>query len=651
MEGDVSAGRRGRLPVGRPVLWGAGIFLLALALRGAWIGYVNPDPLDGGFWTRGEGDTVFYYGSALGLADGEGYKNPWTVEDTSLYPLGHPLFLAEALTGEDTSLYPPGYPLFLAGAFKLFGQHLLVGKLLNVFLGASTACLVYVLGTKIVNRRVGIVAGGIVALFPTHVFFSTVLMTETLFTTLFTALILLVMLWSIERRPSPWQLLLLGLLVGFMSLVRAEAVLLIPAMAVIWKFVVPSWRKLAQYLAVFIIGAAIIAIPWAARNYVKFNEFELRSGGTTPVRIGLSPNYEERVLLYSFQYEPPSFADIGRHYLAHPWDIGTVAVRKLSSLYHNDTDAFTWIQGNHVPPPLSSEAVSGWSTLAKSYYFTVGSLAALGISAWLVVWEKRRFLLLGILASWTLVYLPIVPEPRYHFPVIPVLSILAAFVLVSGWDTGRRTIVHWLARADLGNRLLPSDTRPTSASSVSGKTFATDQPGRLRSRLAERVFVHPPWLRSGRMALVLLFLFLVALVAGATGRGQVDLDAQARDIVRQADLRRIAGALITHWYQLGSFPSTGGLADLQSLCASPDDAGCALEAILADLPRDPRGYPEVNGYWYASDGTTYIVYALAETKEPWSGPRCPSTPPQLAGRGDLQCLSSGAPDFSDLFDR
>lgn len=618
---DVSAGQRwGRLWPGQHILWAAGIFLLALALRLAWIAYVNPDPLEGGFGTRGEADTVFYYGSALSLAEGEGYKNPWN--------------------GEDTNLYPPGYPLVLALALTVFGQNLIVGKLLNAVLGAATALFVYIFATRVSNRRVGIVAGTITAIFPTQVFFSTVLLTEVLFTTLTTAFVLLVMIWTAERRPSTWQLLTLGLLAGFMSLVRAEAVLLILAVAVLWKFFLPSWRQLVRNLAIFVLGVALLVTPWAIRNYVTLGEFEWRARGPGGFGAGLSPDFDEQLLLRFFQIDPPSFGELSRHYLTHPWDAGTVTIRKFARLYSNDTYAVGWIQGNHVQPPLSSVEVSRWSTLADSYYFTIGVLAVPGVLAWLIIQDRRRALVLWFLASWSLVYLPFIPSARYHFPVIPMLAVFAAFVLVSVWDTSTSRLTPRLVWPGLSLRAVPprNDVTLGPDAEPPGEAPVSPQPVPAIDRPVERLFANPQWLRPVRLALVVLFLFLVAAIAATIIKGSTDNDARIRDVQRRAQLQQIAEVLDTFLETNGSFPTTGGLDQVKRVCVSPTDVDCALKEILSGSPVDPLRQPDSTGYWYASNGQTAILYARREAGEPWSGPSCPSIPPQLASQRDLQCL-------------
>jgi hypothetical protein len=89
-----------------------------------------------------------------------------------------------------------------------------------------------------------------------------------------------------------------------------------------------------------------------------------------------------------------------------------------------------------------------------------------------------------------------------------------------------------------------------------------------------------------------------------------------RDLRRLWDLERIRAALEEYYDEEGSYPSTGG--NMQTLCAYKDlDIGCKLTKVLDPLPAaDPLGDPLVNGYWYASDGKSFAVYAQEEAPAP-----------------------------------
>jgi hypothetical protein len=108
-----------------------------------------------------------------------------------------------------------------------------------------------------------------------------------------------------------------------------------------------------------------------------------------------------------------------------------------------------------------------------------------------------------------------------------------------------------------------------------------------------------------------------------------------RDLTRLQDLATIQDALEEYREENGSYPDNDG--NVQSLCVFPDtDAGCELEDVLSSIPNDPLGEPLAeNGYWYASDGDTFTVYAQRESEE---FGECAEHPDHLGGIDSLLCV-------------
>jgi 4-amino-4-deoxy-L-arabinose transferase-like glycosyltransferase len=60
----------------------------------------------------------------------------------------------------------PAYPFLLAGVYWLFGAHWAVGQVAQAFLGAMTCWLLYLLGSRLIDQRLGLLAGVTSALDP-----------------------------------------------------------------------------------------------------------------------------------------------------------------------------------------------------------------------------------------------------------------------------------------------------------------------------------------------------------------------------------------------------------------------------------------------------------------------------------------------------
>ena len=84
-----------------------------------------------------------------------------------------------------------------------------------------------------------------------------------------------------------------------------------------------------------------------------------------------------------------------------------------------------------------------------------------------------------------------------------------------------------------------------------------------------------------------------------------------RDAQRRADLAAIAVALEQHYDEEQTYPTTNGT--LQTLCAYTNlDTGCALSAYLDEIPIDPIGDAARYGYFFASDGRRFSIFAGLE---------------------------------------
>ena len=143
----------------------------------------------------------------------------------------------------------PGYPTFIA---HLAGSPLAV-RLFQALLDTSTILAVFLLAQQLTTRQsLPLLAAAIVALDPFLIYFTGLILTETLFTAL---LIWAIFLLVRTRTLSAAILFLLA------ALVRPNAILLAPLLALI-----PGPHRLRQtliVLAVMLIGL----FPWAWRNH------------------------------------------------------------------------------------------------------------------------------------------------------------------------------------------------------------------------------------------------------------------------------------------------------------------------------------------------------------------------------------------------
>jgi len=431
------------------LLWAAAIFAVAFTIRFVFVLWVDWQPLTGTI-----DDSNFYHLSARAMADGKGYINPWR--------------------HLPTAQWPPGYTAFLASVYILPGPDAFAGKMLNVVLGALTCSLVFATGRLMWNRAVGVAAGLLVTFFPSHVFSSTILLSEVVYIALLSGLILW-FAWALKRKTAVgWRLpVLLGLLIGAATMVRGEGMFLPLVFGAAWGFAFRSPKRGLWFGGLAIAGMMVIISGWTVRNAIQIGapipvstgsarmaqaHWDGADGGVDSDRVqelnSLYPEvpYPEREVKVS-QY---SMRQGLRFMVTHPLTELSLIPRREYFLYRHDHAAVDLI--DHKENSLNQKTLDRLRTVSDAYYFVAMGWALLGI--WL--WRSRpdfAVLLFGIVFYLSaLVGILYAGVERYHTQLIPVIALAAAAPLVLLRDVGREP--------QPAARVQPSGDLPTRPRSV-----------------------------------------------------------------------------------------------------------------------------------------------------------------------------------------
>lgn len=378
------------------------VLVLAAAVRIGWIAYANVNPLDGRF-----DDSVFYFTSANSLA------RDFSLRDNF---------------GRLTAHWPPGYPLTLAAVFRTVGTRLVAAKALNVALSLATVALTYVLGARAFSVRAGLLAALFLALSPGYTYFATLVLTEVLFTFGFLLVTALLLWWTVGPARADWRrLLVLGVATGCLTLVRAEAVFLPVAFALLWKLLLPHWRPALRYGAIFGAGFVLALTPWTVRNAMRFHAFlPLRDGSEGAISNGLDRRYPHRS--DRFSAPAPPLSETFGYMERHPWELVPLQLAKLQYLYRDDSDGIYWLE--HTRPLLTPQEARRWSLLADWYFYAIGIAALAGAALHLRSGHRQRIALGYVVISWTAIEIITWPETRYHLPVTPLICMFAASAII-----------------------------------------------------------------------------------------------------------------------------------------------------------------------------------------------------------------------------
>lgn len=332
------------------------------------------------------------------------------------------------------------YPTFLSWVYQLGGGNFAV-QLIQAALHAGTCSLVYVIGRHMFNVRTGLIAGLFCAVHPMLLRYVPDLHMESWLTFFFTLTI-----WRAIKffdQPSVPNGVLLGFFGMVTTLSKGIALPVMAALTVIWLW--RLWRRspgsahsLPGVIAMVVTMAVMLA-PWTYRNYRTSGKVVLLTPGTPDAF--LRGYIFTRLEFATLQKPPYTDAENESNQLFRQIakDAGTTwELDEVADDANNSRVMKRWI----VERPFDTlrKCVVGVFTFWYEMTSLKNSLIplTLAIGNWvLAVIGMRRahreqrpywLVLLPIVVTNLLVAV-LIPLGRYSVPVLPALSVLAAFGL------------------------------------------------------------------------------------------------------------------------------------------------------------------------------------------------------------------------------
>jgi hypothetical protein len=407
------------------------ILVATLITRILFVSVVNPDPRDAGRFD----DTILWHGAARLLADGHGFVHP------------------DQLT--PTGIFPPGYLVGLAALFKLPGDDVAAARALNIAASLVLVFCAYYLGSKLWDARAGLIAGGIMAFFPSGVFFSSLVLRELVFAAATAALLSLTLAWTLRDDVKPALVAVLGIIAGMVALTRPEGFFLAIAICAAWIFYHRSFSRVGAYTLLLLGGMAMLFVPWAVRNYLIFDQPVLlgtsggsilyeahqpdsRGNGNGQLPLELSLRFNDTAL-------PKREAEINSEgtseaiaFAIHnlPKEL-TLATHRFAGFYRGDSSHLVYF-GPEVSagsPELSASWLDRWRFITDSYYYLVLGVALAGLPFWVGRFRREHTLVVMPIVvysvAWALLF---VGHNRYHFPLLSQFAVLAGIGAAAIWD-------------------------------------------------------------------------------------------------------------------------------------------------------------------------------------------------------------------------
>lgn len=352
-------------------------------------------------------------------------------------------------------VFNPGYVNFLALLYRL-RQDDLLPMLANIALNVVMACQLYVVGYRLLGkRRIGLLAMLLYLMFPTYIADVTNFRSDLLFTTLIFGA--LVCVFS-EKKG---RYALAGILLALANFVRPVAVVFIlPLCLYLWLQRITLRRWVSLLLGGLIVTAGIGTLSYVHTGFFTFQSttggvnlligaHDNATGAYVSVLDPGEPGYLPELDRMTFQEKDAYWRDIAvRWILDHPARYARLIPKKLFYTYAGDAYAFASLYDSRTPPapdpPLQNLVTDllhlrldalDWRdgvVLLNQGLYVLLLIGCAGGVIWMI--HKRRHLrelvfLGGILTLGAGMSALIVGSMRYHYPYLPVMMLLSAFLL------------------------------------------------------------------------------------------------------------------------------------------------------------------------------------------------------------------------------
>lgn len=357
-------------------------------------------------------------------------------------------------TGHPTSMRPLLYPAFLSAVhFFTGGVHMNAVRIVQIVLSLGIVWMVYLLGQKIFDKKTGLLAAFLFAVYPSFLFFTHFLLTEVLFTFLFILFIWFFLLFLETKRY--WHIWWAGFFLGLGALTRS---ILYPftIVALIYLFLATRdtlWKK-SKYMLVFITGCIIVIGPWAARNALIHKTFvPVETMGGFNLYMG---NYEhtplnrawaavdltgDKAWYYGHERTLHGMAEAQKQKwcakMAKEFILGHKLLTlkrdmiKAANFWGLEREIIGGIMAGFYPGLDQKAIVVGLTLLIFTSYMAVVLLAVFGFISNLGKTRYDLIFLLLLTAFFTGIHALVFGHSRYHLPLVPVLIIFASWSLVN----------------------------------------------------------------------------------------------------------------------------------------------------------------------------------------------------------------------------
>jgi hypothetical protein len=410
------------------------VVALGFVLRLAWAIYAARNVPEG--WER-TGDQYGYWYHGNEIARGRGYASYITGEATAYYPIGYPALLGALYFLQIHTFLPDNQPLLTA--------------LMHVGLGTASVALLYLIGTAAFSRRVGLLAAGAYAVYPSAVVGVASFSLETTFVASALGALALVVThdWS-SGPPSTRRLLALGAVLAASVTVRPFSLPIVIAFASCYLMAGLGWRHLLRGVAVVMAVIIVAVAPWTARNAAQldaFVPFSTNLGDT--MCMSRYPGSDGGFAWAAHEYcAPPDTAEAERNpanvraalrfIRDHPGEEVKQWFLRLRGMMSTDQAALNEVEAL-TPDGLLGTTSRKALVVVTEGWFALTLIASIpGVFIAVRRHRRRPEVVAVLITAGSLLVIPIGlwGAPRFHAPLVPFICLFAALAVITAIRPG-----------------------------------------------------------------------------------------------------------------------------------------------------------------------------------------------------------------------
>lgn len=367
--------------------------------------------------------SIFASGDSLLLGSLEKFDNDDVKYIRSAWNLIDNNILSYQNIKEPTVYIMPGLTFVLSFFMCIFGKinGIVAFKIFQVVLQGVSLYLLFLIGKKVFNSKVALIACFMDALYAAEIYAANLILMEVIFKFLL-LLLIYISIYAIEKKSLKFYVL--GGIVWALACLFRPTIAAYPLVVLImWIKNKYSFSEMAKYTIVVTTVFCIIMAPWWVRNYKVFDRVILftKSSGN-PFLQGTFINYDQSK------------------------GLGVPYVKGKDALEGDENEIKAGLQRLKIYGKKEPLKYVTWYTLGKTFYFwrapfywianisyvpvIIYHLVILYLGIYGMIKYKDKSLnikfLIMIVVYFNVIYLPYYTFERYSYPLMPLVILFAA---------------------------------------------------------------------------------------------------------------------------------------------------------------------------------------------------------------------------------